>query len=148
MRVNKVAGFFWISFNFVIMASIRIFPLNFGEYPWLTTNALSVFLMSGQIFGFSALFFYTGFAVMYERLVSIYVRRDNFNILIFIIRTYLYFLVLMVCITAIMVSLFPFLGDGPLFPLVAQAFFINNCKQYWWTNLLLINNFYPWKPVD
>ncbi len=85
---------------------------------------------------------------MYERLISIYVRRDNFNIGIFIARTYLYFLVLMAFTTAIMVALFPFLGDGPIYPIIAEAYFIDNCSKYWWTNVLLINNFYPWEPLE
>lgn len=44
-----------------------------------------------------------------------------------------------------MVTFFPFLGEGPIYALVSQSIFIDNCKHYWWTNLLLINNFYPWK---
>ena len=33
-----------------------------------------------------------------------------------------------------------FLGEGPLWhPEIIEY----NCRKYWWTNLLYINNFYP-----
>lgn len=120
MRVNKVLGFLWVSFNFTLAAALRAFPLNFGDYPWLTTNPLSVFLMSGSIFGFSSLYFYTGFSLMFDKLMSIYVRRESFNVLIFVLKVYLTFLFPMCFITAIMVTIFPFLGEGPIYPYIAK----------------------------
>ena len=41
------------------------------------------------------------------------------------------------------VYIFPFCGDGPLWFQKAKGVGIENCKNYWWTNLLYINNFYP-----
>eukprot|EP00301_Raphidiophrys_heterophryoidea_P005246 c12225_g1_i1.p1 GENE.c12225_g1_i1~~c12225_g1_i1.p1 ORF type:complete len:710 (+),score=161.17 c12225_g1_i1:50-2131(+) len=37
----------------------------------------------------------------------------------------------------------PLMGSGPFWGGVKE--FSNNCNKYWWTNLLYINNLYPWK---
>jgi peptidoglycan/LPS O-acetylase OafA/YrhL len=37
-------------------------------------------------------------------------------------------------------KLMPYIGDGPLWANVSDN---TNCDDYWWTNLLYINNFYP-----
>jgi hypothetical protein len=38
----------------------------------------------------------------------------------------------------------PFIGTGPIYAKMMDDFFLNSCQSYWWTNLILINNFYPW----
>ena len=38
-------------------------------------------------------------------------------------------------------KLLPFFGDGPLWYEVHGE--TNGCSDYWWTNLLYINNFHP-----
>ena len=43
--------------------------------------------------------------------------------------------------------LLPFFADGPVWDSqVSQG--ITNCERFWWTNLLFINNLYPWKLQD
>jgi len=41
------------------------------------------------------------------------------------------------------IYIFPFCGRGPLWFQQAKGTGIENCKKYWWTNLLYISNFYP-----
>jgi len=45
--------------------------------------------------------------------------------------------------TMAVMYIFPFIGDGPIFPDVISDFFLNSCS-YWWTNFLLISNWVPW----
>jgi len=40
------------------------------------------------------------------------------------------------------VTLWPKFGEGPLWPEVVRPL-SENCRKYWWSNLLYINNFYP-----
>jgi len=40
------------------------------------------------------------------------------------------------------VTLWPKFGKGPLWPEVVHPL-SENCRKYWWSNLLYINNFYP-----
>lgn len=44
----------------------------------------------------------------------------------------------------------PIMADGPIWPLFmgANSSQIVNCEKYWWTNLLYINNIYPWQLKD
>ena len=37
-------------------------------------------------------------------------------------------------------ALFIYMGDGPSWPFAKES--DPACKQYWWTNLLYINNFF------
>eukprot|EP00794_Sanderia_malayensis_P019239 gene19239-21167_t len=41
------------------------------------------------------------------------------------------------------IFIFPYCGEGPLWFEQSQGIGIKHCKDYWWTNLLYINNFYP-----
>jgi len=39
--------------------------------------------------------------------------------------------------------LLPLIGKGPMWSTITTKTLANTCKDYWWTNLLYINNFYP-----
>jgi len=39
--------------------------------------------------------------------------------------------------------LFPLIGKGPVWSTIIAKTHANTCKDYWWTNLLYVNNFYP-----
>ena len=41
--------------------------------------------------------------------------------------------------------LFPLVGKGPIWSAISAKKLANNCKDYWWTNVLYVNNFYPAK---
>ena len=43
--------------------------------------------------------------------------------------------------------LFPFLVSGPV-AYMYKTNAIESCNSYWWTNLLFINNLYPWNMND
>lgn len=50
-----------------------------------------------------------------------------------------------VCYTMVMIMyVMPFLGSGPIYAKVMDDFFTQSCQSYWWTNVIMINNFYPW----
>ena len=68
--------------------------------------------------------------------------------LLFILKSYLYYVIPVLFLTASMIAIFPFIGSGPLYPLLTEEFFLEPCLKYWWTNLLLISNFVPWGEFD
>ena len=50
-------------------------------------------------------------------------------------------------LSAFSATLYRFTGSGPLWPYQAN-FTEEKCQQYWWTNVLFINNLYPWELKD
>ena len=48
-----------------------------------------------------------------------------------------------------LVSLFVYIGDGPLWPYMDHGHMVyDTCKDHWWTNLLYVNNIvYPTQQV-
>ncbi len=76
--------------------------------------------------------------------MCMFLKKQNFNMLLFIVKNFLYYMIPVVYITMIILFILPFIGDGPIFPLVMDDFFLESCGSYWWTNVLLISNYYPW----
>ncbi|CDW80987.1 UNKNOWN [Stylonychia lemnae] len=140
---EQAQRFIWVCFDTVYYISLNSYPTNYDEYPYLTTNYTSTLMMQGAIFGFSLVYFYSGFATMYSVLQSIYLKEHSFSILLFILRTYIFYAIPAAFCTAITVAIFPYIGTGPLYPTLLKSFLLDNCVQYWWTNILLISNFYP-----
>jgi len=66
LRIIKVIGFMWVCFDTMYYISLNSYPVNYNEYPYLTTNFISTILMQGIIFGFSLVYFYSGFSIMYS----------------------------------------------------------------------------------
>jgi hypothetical protein len=46
-------------------------------------------MTSGIVYGYGLIYFYMGFQVMNDRLVSMYVKKTQFNMLLFIVKNYL-----------------------------------------------------------
>lgn len=80
---------------------------------------------------------------MNDRLVSMYVKKTQFNMLLFIVKNYLQYSLSVSYMTMAVMFIFPFIGDGPIFPDIISDFFLDSCS-YWWTNFLLISNWVPW----
>jgi hypothetical protein len=149
MRMLKVLAFFWITFCTTYYWAINSFPLNFNEYPHIMTSWESVIFMSGVLFGVDLILFYTAFQVMYDKLHAIYLRGMRFNVFWYLAKTYLHHLIPVCAIMAGMMCVYPFLGnETPLFAYFTSSYFLNNCTNNWWPNLLFIQNFYPWNPSE
>jgi len=127
MRILKFLGFIWISFDTTFYVALRTYPVNYVDYPSLTTKPFATILMSGVIFGLSMVYFYSGFAAMYDVLLSIYVRQQKFNPLLFIFRCFIFYVIPVAFTTAIMVAVFPYIGEGPLYSLITKDMFLDNC---------------------
>lgn len=89
--------------------------------------------------GLSQLTLISGFVVMYYGLPL--VESGRFPIMKAIISRYLNIIPAVMSMVAVDL-LWPLSGSGPYFSLVSD-FITTKCSKYWWTNLLLINNFLP-----
>jgi hypothetical protein len=118
MRFFKVIGFIWMMFMMTMYWSFISYPTNFTDYPHITTNKVSTIMLAGEIFGWSLMYFHTGFQLMYCKLKDIYIKNEGFSTPIFIIKTYLYYVVPTIFIVAVAVTIMPFVGDGPIYPIL------------------------------
>jgi hypothetical protein len=105
-------------------------------------------MSSGVVFGYGIIFFYAGFQIMNDRLMCMYIKKQEFNTVLFIFKNFLHYMIPVVYITVMIMFVLPFIGDGPIFPMMLKLFFYNSCNSYWWTNVLLISNFVPWNLED
>lgn len=89
LRGLKVIAFIWVTCDVTYLYGFLTYPTNQLEYSDIETNWLSVILVSGVIFGYDLLIFYSTFVVMNEKLIAIYIHNIRFNPLLHIIKTYL-----------------------------------------------------------
>ena len=144
IRHMKVLGFLWVSMSTTLQVALLTYPLNYLDFPKLTKGLIGTLMSSGIIYGYGLIYFYMGFQVMNDRLISMYVKKTQFNMLLFIVKNYLYYMIPVCYITVAVLFIVPFVGDGPIFPKIMDDFFYDSCNNYWWTNILLISNFVPW----
>ena len=76
---------------------------------------------------------------------------NHTNYLIFVLRYYLYHILRIVptyyALVLIMWGLTPYIGTGPMWSSAVRKI-VGNCEDYWWTNALFINTFYPTNLLD
>lgn len=144
MRHLKVFGFFWVAMSSTLQVALLTYPMNYSDFPKLTTGWVGTIMSSGVIYGYGVIYFYLGFQIMNDRLVSMYRKSQQFNMVLFIFKNFLYYTIPICYITVVTIFIMPFIGDGPIFPKVMDDFFLQSCNTYWWTNVLLISNFVPW----
>lgn len=79
------------------------------------------------MYGYGIIYFYTGFQVMYDRLMTMYYKKQDFNYLLFIIKNFLTYM-LPVCYTMVLIIFgLPFIGEGPIFAQIIDDFYQNSC---------------------
>lgn len=73
-------------------------------------------------------------------LIYFYFSNGKLNILSLYLHRYLRMTPLLGVCVLVSVSLYRFLGNGPVWP-ISVHFFNENCKHYWWSALLHIQNY-------
>lgn len=127
MRHLKVFGFFWVAMSSTLEVSLLTYPMNYSDFPKLTTGWIGTMMLSGIIYGYGIIYFYLGFQIMNDRLVNMYRKSQQFNMLLFIFKNFLYYTIPVCYITVVIVFVLPFLGDGPIFPKVMDDFYLQSC---------------------
>ena len=143
----RVLSMFW-----VILAHTHYWALITG----VLTNPLSLphFIsrfsfqpIANGFFSVDSFFFLSGALVAYLTLREMERKRGRFPIITYYLHRYLRLTMVYAFLLFFYWSLMGYLGNGPQW----QASMgpgtpgYEQCNKYWWTNLLYINNFYPWK---
>lgn len=93
-------------------------------------------------------FFLSGFLVAYITLKKMDRVGGTLNYLAFILHRFIRLTPSYLFAIFIQTSLYPFIVNSPDGLLVRAGAKNDMCHKYWWTNLLYINNFYPWEMYD
>ena len=142
----RVISMFWVilghAYIFALAAASADNPLQF-----LTIAARFSFQAVGNAyFSVDSFFFLSGVLVAYLTLREMKKKNGRFPILHYYIHRYLRITPTYAFILFFATYLFIHLAAGPFMSLNDPLG--PPCSKYWWTNLLYINNFYPWKMGD
>ena len=104
-------------------------------------------LITQGFFSVDSFFFISGLLVAYLTLQEMSFRAANglkwrvFPFVSYYIYRYFRITIVYGLVVLFFINLLPYLGYGPVWSKVDN--YAADCREYWWTNLLYINNFYP-----
>lgn len=104
-------------------------------------------IVPGGFYAVDAFFFLSGFLSFYIMTTKMYPRKGYVNFLLLYFHRYYRLIFPIIFLTMFGSLFFKYLGDGPIYKRNSEAFF-SNCEKYWWTNMLFINNYYPFYMAD
>ena len=150
--ITSLNGLRVISMFWVILCHTYFWILTPGhvDNPIVMKGVLSRFsfqVVGNGFFSVDSFFFLSGVLVAYLSLREMEKKRGRFPFLHFYIHRYLRLTPVYAFVLFFTWALFIHLAEGPGFIAAGQATG-GNCQKYWWTNLLYINNFYPWKSAE
>ena len=151
----RVLSMFWVISAHTILWFYLTLALDnaFSSMKDITEEFLYQPILNGY-FSVDSFFFLSGLLVSYLTMREMSRRKERGAKLVNIFPFLTYYLHRILRLTpayAVVVlivwQLLPSLGDGPIFSQVVVPG-SKLCDQYWWTNLLYINNFYPTNFTD
>ena len=152
--ITSINGIRVISMFWIILCHTHVWVFISGvKNPAKTFSVVQRWTFQAIINGFfsvDSFFFLSGLLVAYLTLRDMSRRSGRFPALMYYIHRYLRITPTYAFVLFFQWFLTVHLTDGPLYtsrhgPGSPEYQF---CNQYWWTNLLYINNFHPWKLTE
>lgn len=146
----RVISMFWVilghTYYWALLEQKFTNPLYVGTH---VVKLFSMQAITNAFFSVDSFFFLSGTLVSYLTLREMDRRKGifRFPVLTYYIHRYLR----LTMVYAFLLFFWWFLtvhfgnGSGWMNGLGEESTAYTNCEKYWWTNLLYINNFYPWK---
>ena len=108
------------------------------------------FILTNGFFAIDSFIFFSGLLVSYITLNKIKRSKGRFPFVLFYVHRLLRILPAYSFVLFFFWQLEEHMGDGPIWYqyLGPGKRYYAQCEKYWWSNLLFINNFYPWKLID
>ncbi|XP_076316315.1 nose resistant to fluoxetine protein 6-like [Tachypleus tridentatus] len=141
--LRALHGLKFFSMNWIILGHTYLF-VNFQALRNLkkSTRFASDFAFQAISNGFVSVdtfFFVSGFLVIYTTMESVKKYNGRFNVLVFVLHRYFRLTPTLLMISSL-VFLLPLLGSGPIWHETLDPL-VEGCRNWWWTNALLLNNF-------
>ena len=149
--ITSINGLRVMSMFWVILCHTHYWTLLTGvENPLLIKSVASRFTfqaIGNAFFSVDSFFFLSGLLVAYLTMRQMKRKNGRFPFLTYYLHRYLRLTPTYAFVLFFIWFLMMHLADGPTYNIAAgiESASYQNCKKYWWTNLLYINNLYPWK---
>ena len=144
--ITSLNGIRVISMFWVILGHTQLWPVEFQliknpTHIYTVIKRFSFQVLINGTFSVDSFFFLSGALVAYLTLREMEKRRGRFPFLTYYLHRYLRLTMVYAFLLFFWWALTVHLRDGNTWKDVTDK----NCEKYWWTNLLYINNLYPWK---
>ena len=152
--ITSINGLRVISMLWVILGHTHLTALVTGlDNIYSVRNVLSRFTfqaIGNAYFAVDSFFVLSGLLVAYLSMRQMKRKNGRFPFLSYYLHRYLRLTPTYAFVLFFIWLLTMHFTDGPNVSKAAweDGYLYQNCKKYWWTNLLYINNLYPWKLND
>ena len=140
----RVLSMFWIIFGHYTTFSIQAY--NVGNVLDIIhiTSRFSSRVIFYPAFSVDSFLLLSSTLVAYHTLREMGKRRGRFPVITYYLHRYLRLTMVYAFVLFFVWTLLKYLGNGPTWGVHLEEW-DDACNKYWWTNLLYINNFYPWE---
>ncbi|XP_071959454.1 nose resistant to fluoxetine protein 6-like [Antedon mediterranea] len=136
----RVVSILWVIFGHT---SSYQFSSGIVDNPARQVEAVGEFWMqiaANTGVAVDSFFFLGGLLVSYLTLEKMKQNGGSISLISFYLYRFLRILPSYMFIIVLFIFIVPYLSQGPIWFSILRA---NDCRSYWWTNMLFINNFYP-----
>ena len=152
--ITSINGLRVITMFWVILAHTHFLALETGldniTRLISTMSRFSFQPVCNAFFAVDTFFVMSGLLVTYLSMRQMARKKGRFPFLTYYLHRYLRLTPTYAFVLFFIWLLMMHLADGPIYPSKAweESAIYQNCNKYWWTNLLYINNLYPWRMTD
>ena len=152
--ITSLNGIRVISMFWVILGHTLLWTLHFSNNSlYVLKYEVPKFTFQANIsapFAVDTFFLLSGVLVAYLTLRKMAKLKGKFPVLLYYVHRFLRITPAYAFVLFSYWFLTVHFADGPLWQQTVgvESQFYRNCERYWWTNMLYINNIYPWKVLD
>ena len=139
-------GIRFLSMTWVLLGHQYVFGLS---VPWTNNfsilgifNSLPFAAVDNATVSVDSFFFLSGLLVTYIFMRNMERSNGKFNIIMYYVHRYIRLTPLLAMVIAFICTLYVHLGDGPFWNQMAEEGTPAVCRDYWWRNLLYVNNLF------
>ncbi|KAJ6236232.1 o-acyltransferase [Anaeramoeba flamelloides] len=137
----RVLSMFWVIFGHTFFTLVTKSGYINIDYLLNLPKSSNGQIIGGAEFGVDVFFFMSGFLAVYGWLKVITIKK-KYPILISYLHRYIRLVPTLAYFMLVVIFITTFMGDGPLFSKYYD-YQRSACGKYWWSTLLMINNWYP-----